>query len=116
LVLALMVSFIPASLYLEPFLIRIPQFLAVFACVNICLAIFNLFPLYPLDGYQILYTLLPSRQAVQFAKSATYGPLIILGIFFLLPFLAQLASPGLNRFPLFELPYYIWLGSMNIIA
>src|SRR6266700_6811606 len=116
LVIALLVRFIPASLYVEPFLIRIPQFLAVFACVNICLAIFNLFPLYPLDGYQILYTLLPSRQAVQFAKSAAYGPLIILALFFLLPFLAQVASPGLSSFPLFQLPYYIWLGSVNIIA
>jgi hypothetical protein len=53
---------------------------------------------------------------VQFAKSAAYGPLIILALFFLLPFLAQLASPGLTTFPLFQLPYYIWLGSINIIA
>jgi len=116
LVIALLVRFIPASLYVEPFLIRIPQFLAVFACVNICLAIFNLFPLYPLDGYQILYTLLPSRQAVQFAKSATYGPLIILGIFFLLPFLAQLAAPSLASFPLFRLPFYIWLGAISLVG
>src|SRR5205807_8501513 len=88
----------------------------VFDSVSICLAIFKLFPLYPLDGYQIVYTLLTSRQAVQFAKSAAYGPLIILALFFLLPFLAQLTSPGLSSFPLFQLPLYIWLGSMNIIA
>ena len=50
LVFALIVRFIPASLYVEPFLIRIPQFLLVFAVVNICLAIFNIIPLYPLDG------------------------------------------------------------------
>src|SRR6266566_1881206 len=113
LVIALLVRFIPVSLYVEPFLIRIPQFLAVFACVNICLAIFNLFPLYPLDGYQILYTLLPSRQAVQFAKSVTYGPFIILGILFLLPFLAQIG--GLSGFFLFHIPTYILLGSLNLI-
>jgi Zn-dependent protease len=82
--------------------------------VNIGLTIFNLIPLYPLDGYQILYTLLPGRQAVQFAKSATYGPLIILALFFLLPFLAQFS--GLSGFPLFQLPYYIWLGSINIVG
>ena len=116
LVVSILVRFIPASLYVEPFLIRIPQFLAVFACVNICLAIFNLIPLYPLDGHQILYTLLPSRQAVQFAKSATYGPLIILGLFFLLPFLVQLAAPGLTDFPLFRLPYYIWLGAISLVS
>ena len=112
LVFALIVRFIPASLYVEPFLIRIPQFLLVFAVVNICLAIFNIIPLYPLDGYQVLYTLLPSRQAVQYAKSAPYGPLIILAIFFLLPFLAQFA--GLASFPLFRLPFYIWMGGMKI--
>ena len=113
---SVLLHFVPIQMWVSPVAQHILQLLIVFASVNICLAIFNLFPLYPLDGYQIVYTLLPSRQAVQFAKSAAYGPLIILGLFFLLPFLAQLASPGLSSFPLFQLPYYIWLGSMNIIA
>jgi Zn-dependent protease len=93
---------------------RLPQLIAVFASVNISLAIFNIIPLYPLDGYQILYTLLPSRQAVQFAKSAPYGPFIILALLFLLPFLGQLS--GLGNFFLFHIPYYILLGSFNIIG
>lgn len=114
---AALLRFVPAQIYeVSPVAVHFIQLLIVFSSVNICLAIFNLFPLYPLDGYQILYTLLPSKQAVQFAKSAAYGPLIILGLFFLLPFLAQLASPGLSNFFLFQLPYYIWLGSVNIIA
>ena len=113
---AVLVRFVPIQMLVSPVVVHVIQLLIVFASVNICLAIFNLFPLYPLDGYQIVYTLLPSRQAVQFAKSAAYGPLIILALFFLLPFLAQLASPGLSSFPLFQLPLYIWLGSMNIIA
>src|ERR1051326_4616122 len=113
---AALVRFVPPQMYELPVPVHIIQLLIVFSSVNICLAIFNLFPLYPLDGYQILYTLLPSKQAVQFAKSAAYGPLIILGLFFLLPFLAQLASPGLSNFFLFQLPTYIWLGSINIIA
>ena len=113
---AVLVRFVLIQLVDSPVGQHILQLLIVFASVNICLAIFNLIPLYPLDGYQILYTLLPSKQAVQFAKSAAYGPLIILALFFLLPFLAQLASPGLTSFPLFQLPYYVWLGSMNIIA
>lgn len=111
---ALAVRFLPLTLFTSRLTLYIPQFLTVFASVNICLTIFNLIPLYPLDGYRILYTLLPSRQAVQFAKSEKYGPLIILALFFLLPFLAQLA--GLSGFPLFQLPYYFWLGSINIIA
>ena len=111
---AAFVRLLPSALFVPPLALRIPQLLIVFASVNICLAMLNLIPLYPLDGYQILYTLLPSRQAVQFAKSAQYGPLIILAIFFLLPFLAQFS--GLSSFPLFQLPYYFWLGSMNIIS
>ncbi len=113
---SVLLRFVPIQMLESAVGLHIIQLLIVFASVNICLAIFNLFPLYPLDGYQIVYTLLPSRQAVQFAKSAAYGPLIILALFFLLPFLAQLASPGLSSFPLFQLPLYIWLGSMNIIA
>jgi len=113
---SVLLRFVPIQMLESAVGLHVIQLLIVFASVNICLAIFNLFPLYPLDGYQIVYTLLPSRQAVQFAKSAAYGPLIILALFFLLPFLAQLASPGLSSFPLFQLPYYIWLGSMNIIA
>jgi Zn-dependent protease len=90
------------------------ELLVVFASVNICLTLFNLIPLYPLDGYQIVYTLLPSKQAVQFAKSAPYGPFIILILFFFLPFLARLS--GVGGFFLFQLAYYILQGSLNLIA
>ena len=88
--------------------------LIVFASVNISLTLFNLIPLYPLDGYQIVYTLLPSKQAVQFAKSAPYGPFIILVLFFFIPFLARLA--GVGDFFLFQLAYYILQGSLHLIA
>ena len=71
-------------------------------------------PLYPLDGYQILYTLLPSKQAVRFARSAIYGPFIILALFFLLPFIARLS--GVGDFPLFRLTFYIWLGTLALIS
>jgi Zn-dependent protease len=86
--------------------IRILQLLIVFSVTNVALAIFNLIPCYPLDGYQILYTLLPSKQAVGFARSAPYGPLIILAIFFLLPFIGLLSGAG--DFPLFHLSFYIF--------
>jgi len=110
---AFLLRFLPLSFLNNAYTIRITQLVIVFASVNICLAIFNLVPIYPLDGYQIVYTLLPSRQAVQFAKSATYGPFIILGILFLLPFLAQIG--GLSGFFLFHIPYYILQGSLNLI-
>ena len=111
---AIVLRLLPASLYTNPFAVRIPQFVLTFASVNFCLAIFNLIPLYPLDGYQILYTLLPNRQAVSFSRSATYGPFIILLLIFLLPFLGQFS--GLNSFPLFRISYYILLGALKLAS
>jgi Zn-dependent protease len=106
--------FLPPVLYSNAYIIRVPQLVLVFACVNFCLALFNLIPLYPLDGYQIVYTLLPNAQAKQFARSAPFGPFIILAVFFLLPFLGRLT--GLDSFPLFQLAHYILLGAWNLVA
>ena len=111
---SVILGFLPAALYAIPFIIRIPQLIAVFASVNFCLAIFNLIPLYPLDGYQIVYTLLPSRQAVGFARSAPYGQFIILLLIFLLPFLGQLS--GLGDFFLFHISSYILQGSLKLVS
>src|SRR6266699_2152216 len=111
---SLLLRFIPLSFLNNAYTMRITQLVIVFASVNICLAIFNLIPLYPLDGYQIVYTLLPSRQAVSFARSAPYGQFIILLLIFLLPFLAQIG--GLSGFFLFHISYYILLGSLKLIA
>src|SRR6185312_5674324 len=73
LVAAIVAHFSTFFLYTNnPITLRILQFILVFASVNISLAFFNLLPFYPLDGYQILYTLLPSKQAAQFARSAPY--------------------------------------------
>ncbi len=111
---AVLVRFSYPYLIHNLFAIRLLQLLIVFATVNVCLTLFNLLPLYPLDGYQIVYTLLPSKQAVQFAKSGPYGPFIILALFFFVPFLARLS--GLGSFPLFQLTHYITLGALNILA
>ena len=111
---AVVLRFMPDSLYANDIIVRIPQLILVFASVNISLAIFNLIPLYPLDGYQILYSLLPSRQAVSFARSAQYGQFIILAILFLLPFLGQLS--GLGGLFIFHIPYYILLGALELIG
>jgi Zn-dependent protease len=111
---AVVLRFTLLSLPLNAITIRIPQLILVFASVNISLAIFNLVPLYPLDGYQILYSLLPSRQAVSFARSAQYGQFIILAIVFLLPFLGQLS--GLGGLFIFHIPFYILLGALKLIG
>jgi Zn-dependent protease len=114
LLVAMIILFIAPFLIQNWFTIRILQLLIVFSVTNVALAIFNLIPCYPLDGYQILYALLPSKQAVGFARSARYGPFIILAIFFLLPFIGELAGAG--SFPLFNLDSYILLFALNIIS
>lgn len=113
---SLLLHFLPASLMQSSngVLLRVPQLIAVFATVNLTLAFFNLLPIYPLDGYQILYTLLPSRQALKFARSAQYGPLIIIVLVFILPFIGQVT--GLDAFFLFRLPYFILQGVLNLVA
>lgn len=108
------------SRFVAPFLVqnvitlRLLQLLIVFSVTNVALAIFNLIPCYPLDGYQILYTLLPGKQAVGFARSAPYGPFIILGVFFLLPLIGNLT--GSNSFFLFHLAAGILDLAAGIIA
>lgn len=112
---AIVIRFSAALLFTEnPITPHILQFLVVFACTNIALVLLNLLPIYPLDGYQILYTLLPSKQAVQFARSAPYGPFIILLIFFLVPFLATLAH--LDSIPIFFPATLILQGAASVVA
>jgi Zn-dependent protease len=113
---SLVLHFLPSSMITTSngILFRIPQLITVFAVVNLTLAVFNILPVYPLDGYQILYTLLPSRQALKFARSAQYGPLIIIVLVFVLPFLGQITSLG--GFFLFHLPYFILLVMQDLVG
>lgn len=103
LLVALLVRFLPVSLGENAYTIRIVQFLLVFSVGNVLLGLFHILPIYPLDGYQVLYTLLPSRHALKFARSAQYGPLIIIGLVFILPFIGQITRT--SGFFLFHLPY-----------
>jgi Zn-dependent protease len=114
LLIAFLIRFLPASLGANPVIVRVVQLIVVFAAANILLGLFNILPIYPLDGYQILYTLLPSRQALKFAKSAQYGPLIIIVLLFVLPFLGELTHT--SGFFLFNLPVYLLQGVEALIS
>lgn len=62
-----------------PFLIGT---LITFIVVNWVLAIFNLIPIYPLDGYNVLLSALPHNLAEEFAQTARYGMILLLILIF----------------------------------
>jgi Zn-dependent protease len=57
--------------------------------INVVLAVFNLFPLPPLDGGRILVGLLPNGLAKQFARLEPYGLMILIGLLIVLPLLGS---------------------------
>ncbi|MDE3228300.1 MAG: site-2 protease family protein [Chloroflexota bacterium] len=89
--------------------LRLEQFLYILAAANILLAIVNLIPLHPLDGYDMLFALLPNGPAVRFKDWKPYMELVLLVIFFLLPYIfALMRLDFLN-------PGY-WLGVLAQVA
>jgi Zn-dependent protease len=50
--------------------------------LNLILAVFNLIPIAPLDGYNVAVGVLPRRQAYAWSKLERYGPLILLALIF----------------------------------
>jgi Zn-dependent protease len=67
-------------------------FLSAGILLNVILAVFNFIPLAPLDGFKVALGLLPIDLARPIAQMERYGMVILMGIFFLGPFV------GINFF------------------
>lgn len=65
------------------FLPTFPQLLFVFVYINLLLMLFNLIPLYPLDGEKVLMYFIPPSWARGLENIRPFAPLILLALVFL---------------------------------
>lgn len=81
--------------------LRIGQFFYVFALTNIAIAILNIIPLHPLDGYHVVFALLPPRQAIGWRNFAPRMELLLLVFFFVIPVILQFLRIPFNPAAMF---------------
>ena len=87
-VISLLIRFLPiGAVSLGPFLIATKDvigFLLPIVFINVSLAIFNLIPIHPLDGFKIVGGVLPDSYVKEWYNLERYGVIFLL--FLLLPF------------------------------
>lgn len=71
------------------------QLVRIILIVNVSLAVFNMIPIPPLDGFSVVLGFLPERQAYTLRTYAQYGPLLLLAVIFFAPgVLGSIISPA----------------------
>ncbi|MGM0443960.1 MAG: site-2 protease family protein [Fibrobacterota bacterium] len=83
------------------------HFLVFFYIINLGLALFNLLPVAPLDGYSVMTGILPRDTAVRYAHFSRYVPQIFLGLLVL----EWIGVPLFSRFiirPVFGPWFSLW--------
>jgi Zn-dependent protease len=88
------------------------DFLRGLAQISMILVAFNMLPIFPLDGFSVVYGLLPWRLAQQFDTLRPYGMMILLGLLFLPSFLG--IPPNYN--PIFIFINFVYVNGYNSIV
>ena len=76
----------------SPRMMQLIALMKLMAFFSVILAVFNMLPLYPLDGYSVVYGLLPSSAARKFSGYQRYGMPVLMGLI-LIPYLLRFPSP-----------------------
>ncbi len=83
----LRLGIIPVSLSSSALFPTLFNFLFEFIVINLSLMLFNLIPISPLDGKEVLDYFLPEPWSRRLDAIQPYGPIILLALVFLLPYL-----------------------------
>lgn len=59
------------------------SFLLSFLYFNLLLAVFNMFPIPPLDGWKVLLGIVPADTAIRLRSFEQYGPIALIAVLFL---------------------------------